>query len=87
MDIVEQVKGLLQSGKLIIGRDRVMKSLNAGDLAHVYVAKNIPAEMREDIEYYCALQKVEVSTVPLDNEELGILAKRGHFIAVLGLPK
>ena len=87
MDIVEQVKGLLQSKKLIIGRDRVLKALNAGELAHVYVAKNIPADMREDIDYYSGMQNVQVDVVPLDNEELGILAKRGHFISLLGLPQ
>ena len=84
---MDEIKKLLESEKLIIGRDRTYKFLKKGELTKVYLASNIDEDTLEDIEYYASLNKVEVVKINKTNDELGIFCKKPFSIAVMGLQK
>jgi|TARA_B100001971_G_C17893445_1_gene384224 large subunit ribosomal protein L30e len=77
----------LKSKKIIFGTDRVIKSLKAGKISKIYLSSNCKASTKSDIAHYGKLGNVEIITLEVPNEELGILCKKPFSISVLGLVK
>ena len=82
---IQEIKSALDAGKAIIGKDRVFKGLNNGTVTKVFVCKNLPDEVSEDLEHYSNLAKVAVVPLNYDNEELGVLAKKNFFVSMIGI--
>lgn len=85
----EELAKLRAAGHLIIGTKRTLKALSYNELERVYLAANCPSNIAEDIYHYANLlePKPEIIQLELNNDELGVLCKRAHFIAVLGVLK
>lgn len=81
---MKELKAKVQDGKAVIGKELVLKRLQAKSLHKVYVAKNCPKNLRADIGHYAKLINVPLVELELDNEELGLFCKKNFFIAVLG---
>ncbi len=82
-----EIKKLLGSDKLIIGKDRTMKHLKKGELVNVFVASNLDSQALSDIEYYAKLNETEIIALKQSNDELGTYCKKPFSIAVMGLLK
>ena len=80
---MKDLKAKLQDGKVIVGKERVLKHLREKTLAKVFMASNCPKNLKEDITHFAALTKVPVIELDLNNEELGLFCKKNFFIAVL----
>ncbi len=81
------LKQEVTSGKAVIGAKSVLKKLKEKKLNKIYLASNCPSDVKKDIEHYCALVKVPIVILEIDNEEVGILCKKHFFISVLGIKK
>ncbi len=81
---VQEIKNNITDNKAIIGKNSVLKSLKEGKLNKVFLAKNAPADLKDDVSYYCKLQDVPIITLEEDNEELGVICKKNFFIAIIG---
>ena len=75
----------LQEGKVVIGRESVMKHLKSGRLSQAFVAQNCPAKVQEDVAYYAKLAKVPFAVLSYNNEDLGVFCKKNFFVSVLGI--
>ena len=84
---MKEIKKLLESDKLIIGKDRVLKYLKKGGLEKVFLASNVDESSLSDIEYYAGLGDVSVERLSLANDELGTFCKKPFSISVMGLLK
>ena len=82
-----EIKKLVKEKKLVIGTARVMKLIKKNNLARVYVSKNTPNKVRNDIAYYSKLGKIEVVKLKYANDELGELCNKPFSISVLGIMK
>ena len=80
---LKELKSKLQDDKVVIGVDRVLKGLKGKSLSKVFLAKNAPKKIVDDIHYYAKLAGTPVSDLDLDNEELGLFCKKNFFIVVL----
>ena len=80
---MKDLKAKLQDGKVIVGKERVLKHLREKTLAKVFMASNCPKALKEDIAIFAKLTKVPVIELSLNNEELGLFCKKNFFIAVL----
>lgn len=80
---MKDLKAKLQDGKVIIGKERVLKHLREKSLAKVFLASNCPQDLREDIVNFAKMAKVPMVELALNNEELGLFCKKNFFIAVL----
>jgi ribosomal protein L30E len=78
-----EIRKLLGTDKLVIGTDRVMKLLRAGDLKQVLVASNCKADVRDDVTHLAG--DAEVVALDVTNEELGVFCKKAFNIQVLGI--
>tara|TARA_Y100000310_G_C20557714_1_gene751444 strand:+ start:630 stop:908 length:279 start_codon:yes stop_codon:yes gene_type:complete len=81
---VQEIKNSITNNKAVIGKNSVLKSLKAGNLNKIFLAKNAPSDLKEDVSYYCKIQDIPVITLTEDNEELGVICKKNFFIAVIG---
>lgn len=82
---VDEIKKNLETGKLIIGTQLTMKNLKLGNLQKVFVTKNCPADVKNDIMHFSAISGFEVVEVDNTNEELGVVCKKPFSISVIGL--
>lgn len=80
-----EIKKLFKDGKLVLGTSVTYKKLKAGELSQVFVSQNCPVEVMKELSYYAELAKVELVTVSLTNEEIGVLCKKPFFVSVVGV--
>jgi ribosomal protein L30E len=83
-ETIKVLREKVQEGKVIVGKDRVLKALKAKTLGTVFVAANCPEGIKEDIKHYAELAEIPFHELGLDNEELGIFCKKNYFVAVIG---
>jgi len=86
-DIINQIEKLMKTKQLIIGSARTIKNLKLGRIETVYLAKNCPSSIKEDIKYYSSLSNTNVNELEQNNEELGALCKKPFFISVVSALK
>lgn len=84
---IEEIRKILGTEKLIIGTDKVVKSIKKGNLSKVFLASNINPAVRKQLEYYSKLAKIEIILLDKSNEELGAFCKKPFKISVLGILK
>lgn len=81
-----EIRKLLGSEKLIIGSDRVLKSLGRGGVAKVIFASNAPADLQERIARFRDIGATfDIAVADIPNDELGTLCKKPFSIAVLAI--
>ncbi len=75
---------LINTGKATVGTEKTLKELKLGKLAKIYVTKNCPAEIKENVERQASLTKTEIEHLDIPNNELGTLCKKPFSISLLG---
>lgn len=80
-------KGIVPKEKIVLGSKRTIKYLKLGKISKVFLSKNAPEEIREDIKYYSKLGNIEVEELELNNEELGAILKKPFKVSVLSILK
>jgi large subunit ribosomal protein L30e len=83
----EEIKKLLTSKKLLIGRDEVMKNLRKGLVHKAYVASNCPNDLLTDLRNYSKITSFELLETNVPNDDLGTVCKKPFSIAVIGVLK
>lgn len=82
---MDDLKDAMTKKKLVIGTDLTIKKLKLGKISKVYLSKNCTVEMKNDIERYSKLAKIEMVQLDKSNEELGVICKKPFYISVLGV--
>ena len=78
-----EIRRLLGTDKLVIGTDRVLRLLRAGQLKQVLVANNCATAVREDVTHLAGA--AQVTDLDVTNEELGVYCKKPFHIQLLGI--
>jgi ribosomal protein L30E len=81
------IKKLLGSDKLLLGTNEVLKCMKRAELETVYLSKNAPQSVRDDIAHYANINGTEVVELEQPNDELGHICKKGFSISVIGVLK
>ena len=82
---IKKLKEDAQSGKAVIGTDLVLKGLRAESIGKVFLARNCPSKIRDDVHYYAGLAKIPVIELEQNNEEVGVLCKKNFLVSVVAL--
>ncbi len=85
--MIEEIRKLLGSEKLILGTDRTLKAMRNGNLKRIYLASNADSKVKEDIEYYKEMSDFEVVELKENNIDLGTICKKPFSISIIGLVK
>jgi len=83
----DEIKNAIKKNKLIIGTEKTLKSLKLGKLSKVFLSKNCPDQIVDDINHYAKMSKTMVVKVDVNNDELGIICKKPFLISVLSVKK
>lgn len=83
--MITEIKKLLKEDKLLVGTDLVTKALKNKQVLKVYLAKNTPEIVKDDLKHYGKIVDIEIVQTELTNEELGDICKKPFFISVLGV--
>ena len=84
---VTEIKSALETKKLILGTERVLKELKRGNLSKIFLSSNCPENIMDDINYYVSLNEIQVISLDMHNEDLGIVCKKPFAVSVLGFMK
>lgn len=84
-DILDEIRNALKNDKVVYGTEKVKKSLKNNSLAKVVLSKDVPDDVKFDLEKYASLVGISVEQLKFTNEELGTFCKRKHLISVLGI--
>jgi len=86
---VEEIKMVMLNTpeKIVIGSRRTIKYLKLGKIKKVFMAKNVPEDIKKDIEYYSLLSGAEVEMLNITNEDLGAVLKKPFRVAVVSILK
>lgn len=87
IDQTKYLKDKLQAGKVILGKERVLKTLNRKGLERIFLAVNCPEKLKSDVLKYAEIMSTPVIPLGLSNEELGVFCKKNFFVSVLGTLK
>jgi len=81
------IRKIVTTKKVVIGTDRTLKSVRQGVVSQVFVAKNCPKPVQEELAHYKKMTSFEIINLDMTNEDLGILCKKQFGISVLGVLK
>ncbi len=84
---MEEITTNLKKGKLLLGTKSTLKAIRKSAVEKVFLASNCPDYIAEDIEHFCALENVEVETLNIACDELGILCKKPFLVSVVSILK
>jgi len=85
MENTTEIKKLLTTDKLVIGTNNVLKGLRQKLLKKIFISKNCPADVLEDIEKYAKMTNTELVRLDIPNEELGTICKKPFFVSLVGV--
>ncbi|MGC9132977.1 MAG: ribosomal L7Ae/L30e/S12e/Gadd45 family protein [Nanopusillaceae archaeon] len=76
-----------EKARIIVGAKRTIKMIKNGKVEKVFLAKNIPEDIKNDILYYSKIGNFEVEILNYTNEEIGLLLKKPFKISVVSILK
>ncbi len=80
---LEELKKAIKEKKLTFGTNQTMRKLRLGKLNTVFLASNCSSKVRDDIKHYAKLADAKVIELEIPDDEIGIICKKRHSVAVL----
>ncbi len=85
VDLSRELKVAINTGKVILGSRRTIKSILRGEAKLVIIAANAPPDIKSDIEYYARLAQVNVITFPGSSWDLGAACGKPFKVSALAI--
>lgn len=83
MTIVEDIQDALKSNKLILGYKESIKFIKTNSPKLVVIAKNVPEDMRKEIEYNTKISGSKVEIFNGSSKELGLVCGKPFPVTTL----
>ena len=83
--IEEEISKAVEEGKAIIGKEQTLKKMRQGKIKKVFLAANIPQELKKEIEIISKTEGSEVIQLNIKSDQLGITAGKKFNILVLSI--
>ena len=84
---MDELKKLLETDKVLFGKETTMKALKLGQLQKLFLTSNLDAESLKDVDYYSSISPVETEVLKMTNEELGNFCRKSFSISMIGIKK
>ena len=83
----QEIKSAIKNEKIIIGTKTVMKNLKNGKLEKIIISLNVPKEIKEDLEHYSKISKININEFDGTSVKLGEFCGKPFNILVVGIKK
>ena len=77
------LKKALKEENLVFGLNETIKNLKNGKVKKIFLAKNCPARVKEEIENYSKISKFEIVQLDEPNDELALICKKNYPVTVV----
>lgn len=77
------LRKVLKEEKVIFGNDRCLKELRSGKLKGIFIAKNCPKETKSDLLRLAEINKIKITELDVNNDEVGMICKKPFSISVV----
>ncbi|GAB4309428.1 MAG: 50S ribosomal protein L30e [Promethearchaeota archaeon] len=87
MDLNKLINIAVQTGRVYLGTESVLKRLRHEDLKMVVFAKNCPTTTLREVKHHLRVagSKAKVLTFPASSWELGLACGKPFWVATLGI--
>ncbi|RLI91110.1 MAG: 50S ribosomal protein L30e [Candidatus Altiarchaeales archaeon] len=84
-DLRDDISSVMKTGKVVIGSNRVIRTLLIGNPKLIILSSNCPDSIREEIVYYSRLSKIPYSIIKDDSTELGSICGKPFSVSAIGI--
>jgi large subunit ribosomal protein L30e len=85
LDINREIRQAVDTGKVILGSDKSVKSVKLGQAKLVILASNCPDAVRSDVEHYAKLANVQIYFYEGDSTALGLVCGKPFLVSVVAV--
>lgn len=78
-----ELRKALKEKTITFGTEKTIKMLRNGKAKKVFISSNCPEDTRQTVLHYAKLSNIEVITLKLPNDEIGLTCKKPFGISVL----
>ena len=86
-EIIIEIRSNLKDNKVIIGTERVLKSLKEEKVSKVLLSANCRDDVKNDLEHFKSISNFEIMNLKYESEELGVICKKPYTISMIGFLK
>ena len=83
MELVKEIQKALKENKVIIGYRESIDFIKLNQPKLIVMAKNIPDEMRKEIEHHAKIFGIKVSIFEGSSKELGVICGKPFPVSTL----
>ncbi len=80
---INEIRKSLDAKKVIVGVEETIKNIKLGRVSKVYLSKNCPKDIQNDMKRYSEIAKIECNV--LNNSNLDVVCKKPFSISVLSI--
>ncbi|MFW5746901.1 MAG: ribosomal L7Ae/L30e/S12e/Gadd45 family protein [Nanoarchaeota archaeon] len=85
--VYAEIRKSIEADTVLLGTKQTLKGLRADGVSRVFMTRNAPVYVKEDIKHYCQMADVELEQLSIDNKELGMVCKKPFLVSVLSIKK
>jgi large subunit ribosomal protein L30e len=83
IDVAKAIATAVKTGKVSFGANSAMQSARTGKAKMIVLASNCPAEIREDVEYYCKLSNIPLLVYKGSSTDLAAICGKPFLLSAL----
>ena len=87
MAVTQVIQKALKEGKVLIGYKKSISSLKTDSPKMIIIAKNIPDEMRKEIEHNAKMSETPVEIFNNTSKELGLICGKSFPITTITIKR
>ncbi len=85
MDLAKIIQDKVKKKEVVLGYEKVIKSIKTEHPSMIVMANNIPKERRNIVEHNAKLAKIEVKNFPGSNVDLGVICGKPFNVSILAI--
>ncbi|MEM4222261.1 MAG: ribosomal L7Ae/L30e/S12e/Gadd45 family protein [archaeon] len=82
---VDEIKELMEKGKIEIGTKFVLKNADKGKIEKVILSNNLPENLKNKVKEKCIKNKIEITEANLSGMKLGHSCGKAFICSVLSV--
>ena len=86
-EVITEIRTNLKNNRVILGSERVLKSLKQGKVSKVLLSINCREDIKKDLEHFKSISDFKIVNLKYESEELGIVCKKPYMISMIGFLK
>ena len=85
LDVDRELKEAVSTGKVILGSDKTVQKLKAGEAKLVVLASNCPDETRADVKHYAKINGTPIYSYRGDSAKLGLTCGKPFLVSAIAI--